>query len=347
MRIGIVNDVPLAVEALRRVVTSVPEYQVAWIAKDGEEAVLACAVDKPDLVLMDLMMPRMDGVEATRRIMQESPCPILVVTATVEGHTSKVFEAMGWGALDAVDTPVLSTSGNPAGGRVLLAKIAMLGRLTGHGRLPQGAYVSTIPQSSGSATLPLVAIGASTGGPAALAEVLSGIPRDLGASIVVVQHVDAQFAPGLAAWLAGKTGHEVVPAREGGRPGPGQILLAATNDHLALSPDGTFRYTPEPTEYLYRPSIDVFYESALAYHSGPLIGVLLTGMGADGAQGLLSLQKAGWPTIAQDEATSVVFGMPKAAVKLGAAAEVLGLNEIAPAILRAIHSATDAYGARK
>ena len=113
MRIAIVNDVPMAVEALRRVVTSVPEYQIAWIAADGEEAVRQCAADVPDLILMDLMMPRMDGAEASRRIMRDSPCAILIVTATVGGHSSKVFEAMGWGALDAVSTPVLDRPGEP------------------------------------------------------------------------------------------------------------------------------------------------------------------------------------------------------------------------------------------
>ncbi|MFM2124103.1 MAG: hypothetical protein RL328_554 [Acidobacteriota bacterium] len=339
MRIGIVNDVPLAVEALRRVVTSLPEYQVAWIAKDGEEAVRACAIDTPDVVLMDLMMPRMDGVEATRRIMQESPCAILIVTATVAGHTSKVFDAMGWGALDAVDTPVLTLSGDPAGGRNLLAKIAILERLVRPGRLTHANQGRVFPRYSNGTALPLVAIGSSTGGPAALGEVFSNIPKDIQASFTIVQHVDAQFAPGLATWLADKTGHAVIPAREGTRPLAGQVMLAVTNDHLALAQNGTFQYTPEPEEYLYRPSIDVFFESALACYPGPLIGVLLTGMGADGARGLLRLREAGWPTIAQDEASCVVFGMPKAAIKLGAASEVLGLNEIAPSILRAIHSA--------
>src|ERR1700690_2620768 len=131
MRIAIVNDVPMAVEALRRVVTSVPDYQIAWIAADGEEAVRQCAADVPDLILMDLIMPKMDGVEASRIIMRDSPCAILVVTATVGGNSSRVFEAMGWGALDAVNTPVLETSGEPPRGSDLLAKIAMLSRLSG------------------------------------------------------------------------------------------------------------------------------------------------------------------------------------------------------------------------
>ncbi len=116
----------MAVEALRRVVTSVPDYQIAWIAADGEEAVRQCAADVPDLILMDLMMPRMDGAEASRLIMRDSPCAILIVTATVGGHSSKVFEAMGWGALDAVNTPVLDMSGEPITPSDLLAKIAML-----------------------------------------------------------------------------------------------------------------------------------------------------------------------------------------------------------------------------
>ena len=137
MRIAIVNDVPLAVEALRRVVTSVPGYEIAWIAADGEEAVRQCAADVPDLILMDLMMPKVDGAEATRRIMQQSPSAILVVTATVEGHAGKVFEAMGWGALDAVDTPILGLSGDPSGAQALLEKIAMLGRLIGRTRVAE------------------------------------------------------------------------------------------------------------------------------------------------------------------------------------------------------------------
>src|SRR5262245_54463122 len=129
MRIAIVNDVPLAVEALRRVVSRVPGYEIAWIATDGEMAVQKCGEGVPDLILMDLMMPRMDGAKATRFIMRQSPCAILVVTATVEGHAGKVFEAMGWGALDAIDTPVLGTAGDASGAAPLLSKIAMLGRL--------------------------------------------------------------------------------------------------------------------------------------------------------------------------------------------------------------------------
>ena len=131
MRIGIVNDSIMACEVLRRVVLSVPGQEVAWIARDGEQAVAMTRSDRPDIILMDLFMPVMDGVEATRRIMSEWPCPILVVTATVSGHISKVYQAMGYGALDAVDTPVLGSGGELTGAASLLRKLDVIGKLIG------------------------------------------------------------------------------------------------------------------------------------------------------------------------------------------------------------------------
>ena len=337
MSIAIVNDVPMAVEALRRVVTSVPAYEIAWIAEDGEEAVRKCAADVPDLILMDLMMPRMDGAEATRLIMRDSPCAILVVTATVDGHLSKVFEAMGRGARDAVQTPVLGRSGEPSGASELLAKIAMFGRLIGKPRLPnlsERAMAATA--GARHAGFPLVVIGASTGGPAALARVLSGLPQSFPAAITIVQHVDEQFAPGLASWLAGEAKRAVRVIRQGDRPEMSAVQVASTNEHLVLTEDLTFQYTRDPAEYPYRPSIDVFFQTVVQHWRGTAVGVLLTGMGADGALGLLAMRRAGWPTIAQDEETSVVYGMPKASAKLGAAIEILPLDQIAGAVCRAV-----------
>src|SRR5712691_10748265 len=177
MNIGIVNDIPLAVEALRRAVTLKPEHHVIWIAKNGAEAVEQCAKETPDLVLMDLLMPGMGGVEATRRIMASTPCAILVVTVSVGANAAHVFEAMGYGALDAVDTPALG-SGNPRETAAsLLAKIGMIGKLIGDkNRIPihaeRGSGASPASRQSR-----LVAIGASADGPAALAKVLSGLPK--------------------------------------------------------------------------------------------------------------------------------------------------------------------------
>lgn len=324
MRIAIVNDMPLAVEAMRRVLAAAPQHEVVWTAYDGAEAVELCQRQRPDLILMDLIMPRMDGVEATRRIMAQSPCAILIVTADVETSASRIFAAMGLGALDAIDTPLLGSRNPQAGAQPLLAKIEAIARRIGQERPGSGEErrASAAPET-------LVAIGASAGGPAALAAILGQIPRDLAAGLVIVQHVDARFAPGLADWLNQQSAVPVRLAREGDRVLPGQALVAGTDDHLVFRTKTRLGYTPEPAEHAYRPSVDVFFNSAARHWSGRVIGVLLTGMGSDGAQGLKELRRAGHHTIAQDQASSAVYGMPKAAAALDAASEVLPLDAIA------------------
>lgn len=337
MRIAIVNDVLVAVEAMRRVVGHARGHQVAWIARNGTEAVTLCARDRPDLILMDLIMPQMDGIEATRCIMARFPCPIVVVTASVGRHCSKVFEAMGAGALDAVNTPVLGTSGNAGGSHALLAKIDTIDRLVrrqpptrkswlspGAGRLPASPCES------------LVAIGASAGGPAALARILACLPESFPAALLVVQHVDARFAPGLARWLDQQTPLRVRVAQEGDRPQEGTVLLAGRESHLVLASPGRLSYTRIPADSPYHPSIDVLFNSVARNWRGHGVGVLLTGMGRDGATGLRILSEHGFQTIAQDESTSAVYGMPKAAIELRAADEVLALNRIAPRLVRMV-----------
>jgi two-component system, chemotaxis family, response regulator WspF len=339
MRIAIVNDMVMAVEALRRVVKSCPEYSVAWIARDGDEAVKRCAEDRPDVILMDLIMPVMNGVEATRRIMQNSPCAILVVTATVEGNVALVFDAMGHGALDAANTPVLGPDANLSGADELMAKIETIGRLLGLKTCRKSA-AARIPVAEKSADrgMHLVVLGASTGGPTALAEVLSRIPGDLPAAFILVQHVDVQFASDFAKWLNTRTSLNVRTAVPGCRPEMGTAWLAATNDHLIMAPDTSLDYSHDPAECFFRPSVDVFFKCAAA--RWPCIGaaVLLTGMGRDGAEGMLTLRKLGWLTIAQDESTSIVYGMPKAANEIGAADKVLPLPEIASAIIEHVRN---------
>jgi two-component system response regulator WspF len=355
MRIGIVNDVALAREALRRVVLSSSEHEIAWMAGDGAEAIALAREDPPDLILMDLFMPGTDGVEATRRIMGESPCAILVVTATVSGHLNKVYQAMGYGALDAIDTPALSPRGEVSGAAVLLHKIELIGRLVGKPepppRLRDGA-IRTRAAVAGDSGLreerplkPLVVLGASTGGPQALAEILSRLPRGLEAGIVIVQHVDAAFALGLGQWLSEQAQRRVTMVTEGHRPTPGEILLSGTDDHMVLGEDLCLHYSPEPRSVCYRPSVDVFFTSVARNWPTPGVAALLTGMLHDGAAGLLALRCLGWRTIAQDEASSVVWGMPKAAVELGAAEEVLPLDRIAEGIIRLMENQSQARDA--
>lgn len=329
MRIGLVNDLPLAMEALRRSVTRVPGASVAWTAADGEQAVARCRADRPDLVLMDLIMPVMDGVEATRRIMRESPCPILVVTATVSGNAARVFEALGAGALDAIDTPNLSSD---EGADALCRRIGHIERLTREDRatlrLPAPGPLAT-PGHGASPAL----IGASTGGPQALCTLLQAWPRPLPFAAVIVQHLDASFVPGLAEWLSRETGHRVSVARPGGRPEAGTVWLAGGSDHLELGRDGAFRARKPEAGELHHPSVDALFESAAASGLAPGVASLLTGMGSDGARGMLALRRAGWTTIAQDQASSVVWGMPGAAVRMQAASRTLRLDDIAPAML--------------
>jgi two-component system response regulator WspF len=346
MRIGIVNDTGLAREALRRVVLSSSEHEIVWTASDGAEAIALARVDRPDLILMDLMMPGIDGVEATQRIMGESPCAILIVTATVTGHLNKVYQAMGYGALDALDTPTLGLRGQVAGAAVLLHKIEIIGKLIGKPVGRSGARrdmgASSVPPgrpSSAEMSLePLIVIGASTGGPNALAEVLAHLPATLEATIIIVQHVDSAFAPGLGQWLSDQASRRVTLIVDGHRPVPRDILLSGTDDHLIVGEDRRLHYSAEPRTVCYRPSVDVFFTSLAKNWPRPGVAALLTGMGRDGAAGLLKLRGLHWRTITQDEGSSVVWGMPKAAVEFGAAEEVLPLSRIADAIARLIPS---------
>jgi two-component system response regulator WspF len=335
----------MALEALRRVVRSIPQVEVAWVAKDGEEAVARCLNDTPDLILMDMIMPVMDGVEATRLIMRQCPCPILVVTATVTGNAARVYEALGHGALDAVNTPVLGVDSDLAGAHDLVRKIRMVARLTGVTEFapdaaPQAPPIA--PPNKLRQALPMVAIGASTGGPQALVEVLVGLPLQRPFAVVVVQHVDALFAPGLAQWLSTETRRPVTVIESGQRLAEAAIGVAATNDHLILDRHGRLRYVREPADQVHRPSVDVFFHSLLTAPVPPGAAVLLTGMGRDGAVGLKALRAAGWRTIVQDEATSVIWGMPGAAARLDAADHILPIDAIAARIRSAMPNAASA-----
>jgi two-component system, chemotaxis family, response regulator WspF len=333
VRIGIINGQAVVAEFLQRVAGVDPANRVVWIALNGADAVALCAKNTPDLILMDMVMPVMDGVETTRRIMASTPCAILIVTGSVRINANRVFEAMGHGALDALDTPL------PGSGKIdevsgpLLAKIATISRLVdekrGRQRVAEPGDRASQPRRHDR----LIAIGASAGGPAVLATILHELPRDFPAAIVIVQHVDEQFAAGMATWLNQDTALPVRVATEGDRPTVGEVLLAATNDHLTLNTADHVGYTADPIDYVYRPSVDVFFHSACRLWRGDIVGVLLTGMGRDGALGLKALRDRGHYTIAQDQATSAVYGMPKAAATINAAVDILPAERIASKLM--------------
>ena len=332
MRVAIVNDSMMALECLRRVIV-LSEHEIVWVAHDGAEAVWRCGQDTPDLILMDLIMPVMDGVEATKRIMSSTPCAIVVVTSTVSGNASKVFRAMGSGALDAVNTPVLGMSGDEKGKEELLEKISTVEKLIRQKKKDVEIVAPTVNDARYYRSKEtLICIGASSGGPNALAQVLSSLPKDFKPPVVIVQHVDEQFSRELALWLNNQCALDVRLAEKDDVLNSGQVLIAGSNRHLVMTQGKHLDYTSYPEALAYRPSVDVFFNSVAEYWRGDVVAILLTGMGRDGAEGLLRLRNKGAHTIAQDESSCAVYGMPKAAANIGAAADILPLDAIGPAL---------------
>ena len=336
MKIAIVNDMFMASEALRRAVVTNTNHHVSWIADNGRDAVARCAADPPDLILMDLVMPEMDGVEATRRIMTETPCAILIVTVSVDKNAAQVFAAMGFGALDAVNTPLLGTQGNEAGRAEFLAKLKTIEMLIRPRHALPGPPKVVRANALSPTGYQLVAIGASSGGPSALMTILATLPADFPLPIVVIQHVDTQFSGELAAWLNIHTTLKVRIAKPNARLEPGVVYVAARDEHLVLNAWGALSYDAQPHDSPYRPSVDVFFNSVQQHGRGRCIAILLTGMGRDGAEGLLRLRQDGHVTIAQDQATCAVYGMPRAAAELDAAVHVVPLLDIAPLLMRSL-----------
>ena len=332
MRIGIVNGVSREVDAIRYALAFEPQHRVVWLAHDAEGAIDLCARDLPDLVLMDLFVPDIGGAEATRRIMAATPCAILIMTPDVGTHASQIFEAMGHGAFDAIDTPQLGTNNVTP---FLIKLDAINSRLRDRNGGPS-RNANSQAMLAVVATRTLVVIGASAGGPVAVSTVLRGLPKDFSAAVVVVQHMDQRFAPGMVEWLGEHTLLPVRMSQEGASLAAGVVLLASANDHLILKGSSRLGYTSQPADCLFRPSIDVFFQSVSKLWVGRAIGVLLTGMGRDGAIGLKALRDKGHYTIAQDRASSAVYGMPKAAFESGAAVDIVALDNIAAKLVKAM-----------
>lgn len=327
MKIAIVNDDANQVSILKHILDSSKEHQVIWSASNGKYAIEKCRAQTPDILLMDLIMPVMNGVDATREIMKHTPCAILIVTASVNSNAAKVFEAMGAGALDAINTPVPDSPGRSA--EQLMTKIRTVSRLIRHQQHgPVSLTHNHNEASGGRAWRALVLIGASTGGPSALVTTLSRLPADFPAPVVIVQHVDKYFSSSFAGWLDEHTALKVVTAEHGDIPTPGKVYVAATGSHLVIGNDSRLYYNSEPSALIYKPSVNELFDSACRYWQGQLYAVLLTGMGNDGASGLLNIREHGGYTIAQNRESCTVYGMPKAAIEMNAADEILDINLI-------------------
>lgn len=356
MQVGIVNDIRVVAESLRRIVAETPGFRVAWVAHSGESALVHHREHPADIVLMDLVMPTLDGVETTEAIMKQRPCAILVVTATITGNRELVFAAMGKGALDAVNTPDASSAEGAAELRRKLVTVSRLVKNDSARHTRAGHHVHPAYSEAGApavhhrgehaaAHLPaLIGIGASTGGPQAIATILHALPAQLNAAIVIVQHLDRQFIPGFKSWLERESSLPIHLASEGETLHAGGVWLAASDEHLVVRTSAAglrLHYSEVPRDTPHRPSVDVFLRSLAHLERVRRCGVLLTGMGADGAEGLLAVRRAGGCTFAQDRADCVVYGMPAVALKIGAVDATTRLADIAPELARfAAHANT-------
>jgi len=323
IRVLVADDSELFRELLSRVVIE-PGMEVVAVAPDGNAAAIMARTLKPDVITMDLNMPDADGFSGIARIMAETPTPILVLTANPTEAVG--FRALSLGALDILEKPQASTDLEEYGQLLrsrlrLLAGVKVIRHLRG-----LRERRAALPEPAGRADL--VVIGASLGGPRALATLLRGLPAEFPAPIAVVQHIADGFTAGLASWLAQESRLDVREARNGEPLRPGRVLLAPTGHHLVVS-DGVAHLSDGPPVDTFKPSVTPLFLSAARHYGRRACGVLLTGMGRDGAGGLKAIKDAGGPTLAQDEATSAVFGMPKAAIELGAVDRILGIDEIA------------------
>lgn len=335
VRVVIADDSLVAREMLATILGSEPDIEVVGQAKDGAEAVEMVERLRPDLVTMDIHMPKLDGLRATEKIMAFTPTPILVVSSSVHGEgMGRAFDALNLGALEVIKKPEPRDWADlDRIGREVIRKVKILAnvRVITHIRGRRGPSELTAPLHGGPAKRALVAIGSSTGGPSALLAVLGRLPQDFPVPVVVAQHIADGFVPGLVSWLDSGCRMRVVAAESGQRIEPGVAYFAPTGSNMVL--DGSIlKFQPPGHGQLYIPSADTLFDSVAMSHGNRAIGVLLTGMGADGAEGLKLMRNKGAATIVQDEETCTVFGMPKAAIEIGAAEKVLPVTKIADAV---------------
>lgn len=341
IRILIAEDSAVQRHLLTYLLEEAGGFEVVGTARDGVEAVAQTEALRPDIVLMDCHMPRTDGIEATRLIMERCPTPIVMTSATVTATDAKfIFEAIRSGALAVVAKPIALDS--PAGQRQLadalrilrlMSDVKVVGRRAGRPGSPVRAP-EIIPRREVSVPVRAVAIAGSTGAPGVIADILAGVGPGLPAPILIVQHIAKGFVAGFASWLAQKTGVQVYLAQQGMPLTPGAAFVAPDDAQMGVDSGQRIRLaTDAPEEDGFRPAANYLFRSVAQTFGRNAIGVLLTGMGRDGASGLLQMRQAGGLTAVQDEASCAVFGMPGEAVQLGAAMNVLPPTEIAQLIV--------------
>jgi two-component system chemotaxis response regulator CheB len=331
IRVLVADDSEIFRELLSKVIAAEAGFEVVAAAGDGNTAAAMARDLKPDVITMDLNMPDADGFSGIARIMAETPTPILVLTADRQEVVG--FRALSLGALDIIEKPAASMDLGDYGALLrsrlrLLAGVKVIRHLRGL-RERRAAEKITPGRAE------IVVIGASLGGPRALATLLRGLSREFPVPVAIVQHIADGFTAGLASWLAQESRLEVREAEDGEVLRSGRILLAPTGRHLVLGRGVAHLSDAAPVD-TFKPSVTPLFLSAARAYAGRCCGVMLTGMGRDGAEGMKALHDAGAHTIAQDEATSAVFGMPRAAIELGAVDRVMPLEEISRALLEVV-----------
>jgi two-component system chemotaxis response regulator CheB len=337
IRVLVVEDSPLMCKVLTNMMNSDPQILVVAVASNGEEAVELVPLLKPDFITMDMDMPIMDGLEATKQIMASHPTPILIVSSSVfKQGMEKVFKAISHGALDVIDKSELELVGNKKSGEALIAKIKFLtsARVMDQPlmKFRHERPIADLKAPKKKASDKIVAVVASTGGPQALLKILQRLPEDFPCGIVIVQHITSGFLSGLVDWLAKECKIQVKIGEDSEEVRPGMAYIAPDNFHMRVKEGGKISLSDEPANNGHRPSGDVLLESVAKTYGRGCVGVILTGMGRDGAMGMKAIKHSQGMTIAQNEKTCVVFGMPNAAIEMKAIDKVLPLEKIAEEI---------------
>jgi two-component system chemotaxis response regulator CheB len=339
IRVLVVEDSLTVRKRLVEVLEGDPGLEVVAEAPDGRRAIELCQSLRPDVMTLDMMLPFMTGLAVTEYVMAYCPTPILIVSAsTNRGELFKTYEALAAGALDVLEKPTADAVPRDWE-RNFIATVKLISRIKvithPRARLAQlrnaGDALELPPRCEPSQPR-VVAIGASTGGPAAILDILRELPANFPLPVLVVIHLGQPFAAAMAEWLDGQSLIRVRYAQDGEALPKSGVLLAPPDRHLVVR-GGQLHLTDEPERHSCRPSVDVLFESLAREMGSGCIACLLTGMGKDGAQGLLASRQAGAMTLAQNEASSVVFGMPGEAIRIGAAQRILSIEEIAPALV--------------
>lgn len=340
IKVLIVDDSPVARKMLRFLFELDPDIQVVGEAGNGTEAILQADSLKPTVITMDLKMPGMDGYGAIEQIMRTNPTPILVITSSYHGrNSSSAFEALSRGALEIVQKPDLKKVLSDLESNKI---VEMVKRLSGirvkwtPGSKAPARDVKKKPSFPVAGKYKIVAVGASTGGPTALSRFLGGLSADFPVGIVIAQHITEGFEAGLAHWLSSTTSLEVRVAEPGEPITQGKVYISPAHHHTEVTARKQIHLLDAPPLNNYRPSVNLLFESVASAYGDTAIGILLTGMGDDGATGLKKMRDCGAYTIAQDRNSSVVFGMPREAAKLDAASEIVSLNCISETLCKLV-----------